>query len=409
MNSKKGLILAVVLALAAVAADWPRFRGPNGTGVSDDKNIPIRWAEGDGVLWKVKLPGAGNGSPVVQGGRVFLQAASDDGKDRMMLCLDAASGRTLWARPVPGGKAKINRKNSLASSTPALDGDRVFGLFWDGDTVSLHAFDVRGKPLWHRDLGGHASQHGFAASPMVHDGKVIVADDQDGTAALVAFDASTGKPMWRAERRAFRACYSTPFVRESAGQPAELIVASTAGVTGYDPKTGKENWDWKWDFPKMALRTVASPVYADGLIFVTSGDGSGARHVVAVAAGGKQKQPVWETERALPYVPCLLTFGEHVYYVNDRGIAGCVAAKTGEQVWSERLGGDVSASPVLIDGKIYSVSEDGQVYVFQAGPKFEMLAKNKVGEPVLATPAVAGGRLYIRGKEHLICIGKAEK
>jgi outer membrane protein assembly factor BamB len=256
-------------------------------------------------------------------------------------------------------------------------------------------------------VGGFTSQHGAGTSPIVCDDKVILANDQDGFSELLALDAATGKPAWRSPRKAFRTCYSTPFVLERPAQAKQLIVASTAGVTSYNPRTGAENWAWTWKFTGMALRTVASPLYSRGMIFATSGDGSGARNMVALKLGDKGAvHMAWQNKVSLPYVPTMLTRGEHLYWVNDHGLAGCQVAATGETVWTKRLGEPVTASPVLIDGKIYAVSEAGNVHVFAAASVFKRLAKNAVGEAVMASPAVADNRLFIRGNRHLFCIGK---
>jgi outer membrane protein assembly factor BamB len=321
-------------------------------------------------------------------------------------------GKLLWSRSVPGGPAKIHAKSSLASSTPATDGERVYTLFWDGSDVTMAAYDFKGNPVWQRELGSFISQHGFGASPVVYDDKVFFANDQDDTAALLALEAKTGKTIWQVPRRAFRACYSSPFLLERPGEAPELIVASTAGVTSYNPQNGSENWNCNWNFVGMPLRTVASPIYSQGLILASSGDGNGARHMMAVRVGGKgdvsKTHMAWEHKRTFPYVPGMLTAGEYLYYVNDFGLAGCHVLKTGESVWSEpvRLGGDIKACPLLIDGKIYAINELGTVYVFAAEPTFKLLAKNTLGESVIATPAVADNRLFIRGDSHLFCIGK---
>jgi outer membrane protein assembly factor BamB len=401
---------AAALIGSAAADNWPRFRGPNGTGVSDDKNVPVEWNDKQGVLWKTPLPGSGNSCPVVWGDRVFLESATADGKERVLLCLDVASGKVRWTRAVPGAKAPTHPKNSLASSTPATDGKRVYALFWDGKDVAVHAYDLDGKPLWQAPLGPFKSQHGAGTSPVVYQDHVFVANDQDGTAAVVALDADTGNAAWRAKRDAYRTCYSTPFVLDNPTVGPELLVASSTGVTGYDPKTGGENWTahWRWTSSPNPLRTVASPVTSHGMIFVSGGEGpAGPREVVAVKVGGKGADSlVWDQKRDLPYVSCLLSRGDYLYYVTDDGFAGCRLARTGAKVWHQRLGGGMTASPVLIDGKVYACDDDGDVYVFAAEPTFKLLAKNSVGEPVSATPAVADGRLFIRGSNHLFCIGK---
>ncbi len=392
------------------AANWPRFRGPDGTGVAADRGIPVRW-NGEDVAWKTAIPGVGNSSPVVWGDRLFIQSAAADGSQRWLFCLRTRDGKIHWSRSVAGSPARKHPKNSLASSTPSVDGERVYALFWDGRAVSLAAFDFQGDPVWTYDLGAFTSQHGPGTSPIVYDGVVYVANDQDGAARLVALDARTGKLTWEAPRRAFRASYSTPFILERPGAAPELIVVSTAGVTSYAPRTGAENWDWVWRFRKAPLRTVASPLFADGLIVVSSGDGGGDRHTVALrppAKGGPAGAAVaWEFNHSFPYVPTMLARGPNLYYVNDKGIAACCRLQTGEEVWKERLGGNVTASPVLVDGKVYAVDEGGTVYVIEAAPRFRLLARNSLGEPVMATPAVADNRLFIRGHDHVFCIARA--
>jgi outer membrane protein assembly factor BamB len=408
---RKTLGLLLILALAAVAADWPRFRGPSGAGIAADKEIPVQWSGKDATLWKVAIPGDGNSSPVIWGNKIFLQSASAG--ERVLLCVNADDGKTIWSQAIPGTKAHIHKLNSLASSTPATDGERVYGLFWNGKTMAMHAYTMDGKPAWNRDLGEFKSQHGVGASPVVHGGLVYLNNDQDGKAALIALNAKDGKIAWQVPREAFRACYSTPFIVQEDGGPAELLVTSTAGVAGYDPATGEERWHWSWKFDGMALRTVASSVYLNGMVFATSGDGSGLRHAVGIKKGDKgdvtKTNLLWENKKSLPYVPCMLPWGNHVYFVNDAGMAGCVEAKTGKLVWFNRLvNGAVYASPVLIDGKVYAVSDKGDVFVFAADPDYKVLGKSSIGEPVMASPAVANGKLFIRGAEHLFCIGKSK-
>ncbi len=413
---------AVSFSQPTSASPWPRFRGPNGTGVSTDKNVPVEWSDDQGVLWKKPIPGLGNSSPVVWGNRVFLQSATEDGKERLLLCLNVADGEVVWSQSVPGSKPlQKHGRNTLASSSPASDGERVYALFWDGRRLLLSAYDFQGNQLWKDDLGvfntifDKINRHGAGASPIVYGDKVFVANDQTGASELLAVHAKTGKVAWTAPRKAFRACYSAPFVLEESGNGAELIVASTGGVTSYNPQTGHENWNYTWDFSgfRMPLRTVASPLYSAGLIFANSGDGSGDRLSIAIRAGGKgeigKDSLVWEKKGrgGLPYVPTMLVSGEYLYYIHDiTGVASCCVAKTGENVWSERLGGGFTASPIVIDGKIYAINEEGTVYVFAAASSFKLLAKNSMGEPVMATPAVADNRLFIRGKTHLFCIGK---
>jgi outer membrane protein assembly factor BamB len=395
----------------ARAENWPRFRGPNGEGVSASKNIPVTWTEGDSAIWKTVLPGVGHSSPVIWGDRLFVQSAT--ATERMLVCIRVTDGKELWAHRAPGAKAHIHDKNSWASSTPATDGKRVYAAFWDGDGLSLRAFEVDGKPLWQRDLGGFKSQHGAGLSPIVFEDRVIVVNDQDVSAAILAFNASDGKPLWTTPRGHYRACYSTPFLLERPTIAPELVVGSTMGLAGYDPRTGKELWKWDWKFVGMPLRTVASPIYGQGIILLNSGDGSGPRNTVAVRLEGAGKATkaslAWQNKRDFPYVPCLLVHGDYVYSVTDDGIAGCHELKTGREIRRERLNCSVTASPILIDGKVYAVSDQGDVYVFEAAPEFKLLGRSPIGEAVTASPAAADDRLFVRGEKHLICIGKAAK
>ncbi|MER3416103.1 MAG: hypothetical protein C4297_07845 [Gemmataceae bacterium] len=389
-------------------ADWPRFRGPNGQGISADTGVPIVWDLQRHTLWKVALPGQGNASPIVSGERVFLQAASEDGTQRWLLCYDALTGKELWRRSAGGRRAAMHRKNTLASSTPAADGQRVVCLFWDGQALSLHAFDYAGNKLWEYGLGPFVSQHGAGTSPVLHKGRVYVNCDQDDAARVVAVDAHTGKLLWEKTRPAFRACYSTPVVRGGT-QGEELIVASSAGISAYDLLSGQQTWHWEWKFEGMVLRTVSSPVLAQGLIVMTSGDGGGSRHAVAVKppdGSGSAPRVVWQEQRIFPYVPTLIGHGDYLFFVNDRGVAGCVRAADGKPVWTERLGGNVSASPVLAGDTVIACTEEGDVYCFAAAPAFHLRAHNTLREPIIATPAIHAGRLYIRTRQHLYCLGE---
>lgn len=402
----RSLLFAV--AAVAVAADWPRFRGPNGAGVADP--VPADWSKTRHVTWAVDLPGQGNGSPIVAGGKVYLQAASGDGSKRMLVCLDAATGRQEWATKRGGQPAKVHAKSSLSSGTPACDGERVYCCEWDGNAISLVAFDLGGKELWSQSLGSFSSQHGAGMSPVAHAGKVFVNFDQDGGAEVVAFDAATGAKAWAAPRKAFRACYSTPTVRELPGGKSEVVILSTAAATGYDPDTGKANWEWPlpWKDGEMALRSVASPLLAGGLVVCVHGDGSGARYSAAVAPGGTA--PAWEkrSSKLSPYVPCPLSKGDHLYWVTDQGVIECLEAKTGKVLWSERvLNNPVSASPVLAGENMIVIDERGKSVTCKATPAgYEKVAAADLGEAVFATPAAADGHLYIRTATKLYCMGQ---
>lgn len=394
------------------ASDWPRFRGENGTGVVPDKDIPVEFGPTKNLLWKVPIAGVGNSSPIVWKQRIYFQTATTDAKERHMLCVSLKDGKILWQKSLPGGVGEMqNKKSSLASASATTDGERVYMPFWDGANLSITAFELDGKVVWTHDLGPFKSQHGVGHSPIVYRGKVILANDQDGRAEIVALDATNGTIVWTAPRIANTASYSTPMLLERNGE-TDLVAVSAAGAAGYDPASGSERWKWNWTNNDKHLRTVASPVITQGMIFFGGGNGPGDRHTVAVRLDGKGELPEsnreWELKRLLPYVPCMIPFGEHVFFVNDKGIAGCFVARTGLVVWESRLGaGDVTSSPLLIDGKIYVINEKGTAYVFAADPKaFKLLASSELDEGVMASPAVADNRLIVRGKEHLFCFGK---
>lgn len=425
--------LLLTLGLSALqpaftlAGNWERFRGPNGLGVAADKDIPIQFDDKENVLWKLPLPGLGNSSPIIWEKRLFLQTASADGKQRLLLCIDVASGKELWSRGIPGYTAFEGLKhprNTLASSTPVTDGEAVFVPFWDGKDVFMVAYNFKGDLLWNKPLGRWISQHGTGASPILFGDKVIFYNDMDKEhpktktpvnkpSTLYALNKKTGDIVWEVPREAYRACYSAPFLLEAPGSTPGLIITSTTSIVSYNPDDGSQNWKWNWKFKgKMPLRTVASTHLGDGMIFACSGDGGGDRLLSAIALNGSGKsarpQQVWDNRKDFPYVPCLLSRGAHLYFVNDAGFAGCYEAKTGKRIWFERFPETAfTASPVLIDDKIYAPSEEGEVMVFTATPTaLQPLAKNHIGERIRATPAVADGRLYIRGENHLFCIGK---
>jgi outer membrane protein assembly factor BamB len=421
MISRALLLVAGLIGLS-VADNWERFRGPNGTGAVDDKNVPIKFGPKENVVWKVALPGMGNSSPIVWGKHLFLQSASKDGKLRTLLCIDAANGRILWERSIPGVPAAIRADSSLASSTPTTDGEAVYVSFWDGRHVFVSAYDFQGTRLWVKDLGPFNSQHGAGASPILYKDKLILANDMDKDdfytkqinerpSMVIALDKASGRLLWETPRVAERACYSAPFLLQRPGQSEpELVITSSTAVTGYHIDTGSKLWEakgWQEHALKAPMRTVATPALAGDFLCVCSG-GDAGRFAVGLAlpsAGGGPRR-VWENRKDFPYVPSPLARGGYFYFVNDAGFSGCYNARTGKRVWFERLG-DVSfnASPLLINGKLYAANTAGDVYVLAAEPTFQLLAQNELGELIRATPAVAGGRLYIRGERHLYCIG----
>jgi outer membrane protein assembly factor BamB len=401
-------VFALAGTAAVFAGDWSRFRGPHGLGVSDEKNIPVKVEPGN-VLWKVSLPAFGHSSAAVAGDDVFITGSPDGGKTRLLLCLSAKDGSTRWKVELPGAVHSIHKKSSFASATPCVDGRLVYITF-TVPNVTVWAFDrADGREVWKRELGEFISEHGSGTSPIVYRDLLILSNDQggtmdpkgsprDGKSFLIALDAATGATRWQTDRKTAVVSYSTPLVIEETGKRPELIFTSQAeGIVGLDPLNGKVNWQ----VPGFTKRTVGSAVYADGVIAASCGQGSGGSMMIGVA-GGKS---VWQAQKMLPYVPSPVGFGRHFYVVSDGGVAGCFEARSGKPLWSERLGGNFAAGALVIDGKVYAISEQGEMFVFAAAEQYKLIARSSVDEPVYATPSVANGRLYIRTHKSLICLG----
>ncbi|QDU20864.1 outer membrane protein assembly factor BamB family protein [Urbifossiella limnaea] len=402
---------AVLLAsFVGLGADWARFRGPNGTGVAAGKLPDI---DAKAPLWKVAVPGEGISSPIVVGGKVFVQSGAKDGSKRMLTCLDAVTGKTEWTKDVPGHAAKKHAKNSYASGTPASDGKHVYCAWWDGDAMTLAAYDFAGNEKWTASLGSYISDHGAGHSPMVHDGVVYLnadgSKDLGGHATLVAYDAATGQKKWAVERPAHRASFSTPFVWERPGKRTELVVGTTTEITGYDPATGKANWTHpiEWGGAKMKLRVVGSPVASGGLIVCPSGDGGGSRYMLAVDPNGGSPKKVWDSKNSgVPYVPCLLEKNGLLFWVADNGVVACADAKSGTKLWEDRpTTKEVLSSPIMAGSEILAIVTTGEFFVLKAEREYELVRRGSIGEPVSASPALADGRLYVRGATHLFCFG----
>ncbi len=409
------LIVLVLVPLVLRAGDtWPRFGGPNGVAVVRDTKLPVKWTDKH-ILWKVKIPGIGNSSPVVWKERIFFQTARTDASERTLLCLNAKNGKVLWKKGVSGEKAfedgreRRHNMNTYASSTPAVDGERVYVAFWTGKRIRFHAYDFEGKKVWSHDLGTWKSEHGAGASPVVYGDLVYFSNHMDGKCTLYAFNAKTGDIVWKQGRPSYRACYSAPFIWERNGEK-ELVVASTLIFNGYEPKTGKEQWSWKWQPKnKKALRVTGSAVFVDNLVCVYGGSGGGSRISAAITVTGKgpnaTTELAWKKRKLVPYVPTMIPHNGNLYFVHDKGFAGCFDAKTGREVWYERVNGaKFTSSPVIVGGKMYAPTEQGEVIVFETGPNYRLLARNKLGERFRASPAVANNRMYLRGQNSLFCI-----
>jgi len=394
------------LAGEAKEAEWTRFRGPDGAGISPATGIPVKWTEQD-YRWKAKLPGQGHSSPVLWGDKVFITSADKDTYQRIVVCLKAADGTVAWEKRFESAQTVVTPANSLASSTPAVDADHVYVYWTTKEEITLLALDHSGKEVWRRKLGEFISEHGSGVSPVVFGDVVILPNDQEGNSSIIAVDRKTGADRWSIPRNTAKAAYGTPCVYRPDGGPPELIFTSNGhGVTSVDPATGQINWELKDAF---SLRTVHSPVVAAGLIVNSCGVGGVAQRFVAVQPGskkgGKEPKLVWEEKKSIPYVPTPVAKDDKLFLWTDNGVVRCLRAATGEQVWEGRVQDMFYGSPIWAEGRLYCISRKGVVHVVSAGDKFELLATNELGEGSHATPAIAGGVLYLRTFSHLIAIG----
>lgn len=437
------LTLSVVDTTTAAAkppakgdANWPQWRGPGGQGVSAEKDVPVEWSATKNVRWKAPVEGRGHSSPIVWGKRVFLTTSIEGevvpgakavkhmnegqeflhpdsvGADRKqtfkVLCFDRDTGKLLWARTAYEGTVYDNRhkKNTYASSTPATDGKRVYAFF---GSEGLYAYDFKGKQIWKADLGKLGTVGmGPGASPVLHENLVIMqCDHEEGKDSfIVALDKRTGKEVWRVPRK-IQVSWATPLLVRTAKR-TELITNGNEAIISYDPLTGQELWRGKG----VESNAIATPVaFGDTVILAA---GSPAKIAMAIrlgASGDVTGTPsiIWKYTKGTAYVPSPILYGEYLYLPTDRGSLTCLDAKTGAVKYEgARLPVTTmfTASPVAFDGKILMASQDGDTFVIQTGAVHSVVRTNSLGEPVYASPAIAGGRIFIRGEKHLYSIGK---
>jgi len=436
------LTLAFFLSLASVAyaQNWPSFRGHNGAGVGDGSDPPTAWdvEKSINVLWKTPIPGLGHSSPIIWKDRVFVTtaissdansefvhgltdtgASADDSSKHSwrVYCLDKNTGRVIWEKTIYEGVPKVKRhvKASHANPTPATDGKHLVVSF---GSEGLYCFDLDGKLLWKQDLGildggwsSDAGSHwGFGSSPVIYKHLAIVQCDTQNQSFIAAFNLVDGKRVWQTTREE-DSSWSTPTIYESKDR-AELITSGTKYYRGYDPLTGKEQW-------RMADGVdvkIPTPLATNDLYFLGGGGTNGRRTFYAVRAGIKGEiKPAdagiaWQSAQIKPHIVTPIVYGDYLYVCTDNGILSQYKITTGEPGFRARLGtgGSFSASPVAANGKLYFASEDGDVFVIKAGPTFELLARNPVGEVMIATPAIADKMIIIRGQRHVFGIGRRD-
>ncbi len=437
-------ILAWLITCASASGQhWPSFRGPNASGVADGHPAPVKWnaTSGESVLWKTPIPGIAVSSPIVWGDRVFVSTAvSSDPNATIrtglygdvkpstdlsmhswrLVALDKRTGKVVWERVAHEGVPRTKRhpKSSQASPTPVTNGRHVVVSF---GSEGLYTYDVDGKLLWKRDLGVLSAgwfydpdyEWGVGSSPIIWKNSVIVQCDIQKNSFIAAFDVATGQLLWRTPREEIPS-WSTPAIYEGNGR-VELVTQATNFTRGYDPSTGQELWRLSGN-SEIAIPT---PIIGPNLIIVTNGY-RGVQPIYAIKPGakgditlkGEQTQSefiTWSTKRGGPYIPTPVIYRDHLYVCSNNGVLSAYDVRTGQRLYQERLGGtggSFSASPVAADGKIYLSSEDGDVFVVKAGSAYELLAKNSMGEVVMATPAISDGMLIIRGLKDVFAIGQ---
>jgi len=403
------------------AENWPGWRGPSGDGISAGKGIPTKWSSKENIAWRIAVPGEGHSSPIVWGDKVFLTSSLTEKNKRILLCIDRLSGQTVWQRDVVQSPPEtVHRLNSRASGTPATDGKQVYVTFMraEGDEVIapnvgserlitpgkiiVAAYDLDGNEKWKTNVGDFLSAHGFNTCPVLFEDLVILNGDHDGNAYLVALDRQSGRQRWRTRRENKTRSYVTPIIREIDGI-TQMILSGSLCIASYDPRNGKRHWII--DGPTEQF--VASMVYDGKYVFATGGYPE--RHTLAIRPGGKgnvtDTHIAWRTTRGAAYVPSPIISGRYLLMVADSGIASCFEARTGKRHWMERLPGGHSPSPVSADGLVYFVSDRGVTTIIRPSETFAVIAKNELGEPVSASPAISQGQIFLRTHQHLYCIG----
>ena len=440
---KRTVFFLLVLAFSSIttrAQNWPSFRGPNASGVAEGTNPPTSWdlEKTQNVLWKTNIPGLSHSSPIVWGNQVFvitavssdanasfkakdrgIDLATDDAKHTWMIfALDKRNGRVLWTdKPYEGvPRARRHVKATQANSTPVTDGRYVVAVF---GSEGLACYDTNGKLLWKQDLGvlnpglwdDKESSWGHASSPIIYRDLVIVQADGHKQSFIAAFNLKDGKQAWRVERNEITS-WTTPSIYQGKDR-TELIANGGRYVRGYDPLTGKELWRFSDNDTQVKMQ---APLIANDLIYITGGYPPGrAMYVFRPGAVGdislKAGQDTnaflaWRTSKGSPYTPTPIVYGDQFYVLADNGVLSSYDAKTGELIYQQRLPTSFSASPVAADGKLYLASEDGDVFVVKAGRQYELLSKNVMDQPLMATPALTQGMLILRGDKAIYAIGE---
>ena len=400
------LVLVCALGRLARAEDWPEFRGPTGQGISTAAALPVEWSPTKNVAWKTAVPGAGWSSPAISDRNIFLTTGVNNasgGVSLRALAFDVTTGRALWETEIfsatEASVQPVHAKNSPASPTPMVEGDRVYVHFGHHGTACL---DRAGKILWRNNRLRYDPLHGNGDSPALVGGLLVFNSDGTKDPFVAALDKTTGELVWKAPRTAevrqyFSFC--TPLVITVGGR-TQIITPGSGAVSALDPKDGREIWRVRYG---AGYSVVPRPVFAHGLLFIATGFNRADLLAIRPDGAGDvtDTHVAWRTTKGAPLTPSVVVVGDELYAVADSGVASCFDAKTGTVHWQERLEGNYSASPIVADGKIYFLSEEGVGTVLKASRTFEKIATNKLDERTLASYAVADGALFIRSAAHL--------
>ncbi|APZ96991.1 PQQ-binding-like beta-propeller repeat protein [Fuerstiella marisgermanici] len=401
----------LVLPSASMAADWAKWRGPNGNHVAPaGQSVPTEWNKTQNVVWKVEVPGRGHSSPTVIGDLIILTSADEQNQQQGVFAFDRATGKRLWGTVVStGGFPKIHTKNTHASSTACSDGKQIYATFNHHYKIQAVALDMSGKIVWTKDVGRFAPEkykYGYAASPTLHNDTLIIAADCDTEGWLKSLDTKTGNVVWQ-QQRPKKLNWGSPIVANVSNR-LQLLLGGCDQIASYDPETGKP----LWATPCLTMATGGTVVWDEDTVYGSGGFPD--KVTVAVKADGSGQIP-WENGVKC-YEQSMLIHNDYLYAVDDGGVAFCWHAKTGREMWKERLRGPVSASPVLVGDTIYASNERGTTFVFKANPqRFEAVARNQLGTESFATATVIDSRIYLRvadgagqsRRETLYAIGNA--
>ncbi len=402
-----GLFFLFPFTPRADGQEWTRFRGPNGSGLSDATTVPVKWTDDD-YNWKIELPGLGHSSPVLWGHKLFITSGDEETGARFVLCIDAASGRRLWQRDFAAEPNRKHQHNSFASGSPAVDDQRVYVCWTDAKHFVVMALDHDGRDVWQKQFDPFKSGHGDGVSPIVHDGAVVLPLERDAESSAISLDAASGEVRWQVARES-SGNWATPCVL-LRGKTAEFIFADwKTGITAIDAKTGRTNWQADVFNKGHVESSISSPIIAGDLVLGTSGWMGVRQEVIAVRPktvdSELSAERLYCIDKGAPLCVTPIVRGGLLFVWSDEGVVTCADVATGQVHWRKRVDGPFYSSPICIQDRLYNITREGLVIVIAAEKEFKELARIPLGEATHSTPAVANGTMYLRTYSHLMAVG----